>query len=539
MVIVLGAVVGTACALAVSKQQDERFEATGRVFLGASQALPGSDHLDAARIVQTQAQLAGSTVALDLVSRQLGLSREEVAERLTVTASDQGDFFTITGRDGTEQRAVGLVQAVEAAYQQLLTQQQAAGGGTARSLTELRDEITQGLRRLTALPRTADSETLAAQVGTLNAQLAELNRQIPQAQAAGAPAAVTLAEPARSLGQVTPKLARNALVGALAGLLLTAAGLCGAYLRRPTALDAGDAADVLGTPLIADISGGRGSAPPADRLVAAMASVLAPTGKVIALTPAGRGDLAPDLVTAVAASWSDDQGIVLVLDASPEPDVRGALERLPPAVSSELPRWAHEPTCMARSSGAGSGHVLYNRVAQARAARPGGLAPILADRAPVVDLVIVLTPALVDLPMTAASAMQADVVIVVATGRTRIRELARVLRDWPALAERMVGVVHDGRFGTRRSADRGFGVSRVAASATAVPRATVPSGLSREDAAFGPADSAASRGGAPAGTASPAAAAGSAGRPLADTARRAVVDAEVTDRYARPSGKQG
>ncbi|WP_050803320.1 MULTISPECIES: hypothetical protein [Protofrankia] len=102
LVIVLGVVVGTACALAVNKQQDERFEATGRVFLGTSQALPGGDHIDAARIVQTQAQLAGSTVALDLVSRQLGLSREEVAERLTVTASDQGDFFTITGRDGTE-----------------------------------------------------------------------------------------------------------------------------------------------------------------------------------------------------------------------------------------------------------------------------------------------------------------------------------------------------------------------------------------------------------------------------------------------------
>ncbi|WP_250285404.1 MULTISPECIES: hypothetical protein, partial [unclassified Frankia] len=502
LVIILGAVVGAVCALAVSKQRDERFEATGRVFLGASQALPSSDHLDAARIVQTQAQLAGSTVTLDLAAKQLGLPRREVAERLTITASERGDFFTITGRGDTEQRATGLVQAVEAAYQQLLTQQQAAGGGTARSLTELRDEISQNLRRLAALPRTADGQTLATQVATLNAQLAELNRQIPQVQATGTPAAVTLAEPASPVGKVAPKLARNTLVGALAGLLLTVAGLCATYLRRPTVLDAGDAADVLGAPLIASISGGRGNDLPAGRLVAAMASVLAPTGKVIALTPAGRGDLAPDLVTTVAASWSDDQGIVLILDASPEPDMRGALERLPPAVSSELPRWAHEPTCMARSSGAGSGHVLYNRVAQARAARPGGLVPILADRAPVVDLVIVLTPPLVDLPMTAASAMQADVVIAVATGRTRIRELSRVLRDWPALAERLVGVVHDGRPGTRRpagrgAADSGFGVSRVAASPVVVPRAAAPSGLSREDAASGSADSAAGHGGAP------------------------------------------
>nr|MDT0664695.1 hypothetical protein [Micromonospora sp. DSM 115978] len=143
--------------------------------------------------------------------------------------------------------------------------------------------------------------------------------------------------------------------------------------------------------------------------------------------------------------------VVLVVDASPTSEVRTVLERLPRATSGELPRWAHDPTCLARSSGTGRGHVLYNRVAPARAARPGGLAPILADRAPVVDLVILLTPPLADLPMTAASALQADAVVILTSQETRVDELAQVSRDWPALAERIVGVVHDTRTGLRRT----------------------------------------------------------------------------------------
>ncbi len=540
--IVLAVIVGTGFALVVSKRQTPQFEATGRVFLSASDTALGGDAVDAARVVQTQAQLAGSTAALDLISKQLKVPQHTVAERLTVTASDKGYFFTITGRDGTEEKSVHLVQVAEAAYQQLLAQYGANGSSTVDRLTKLRDEISQNLRRLAAqqaaLPKNADDQALAIQVSNLNAQVADLNRRILEAQvnAALGAASVTFADSARPVGQVVPKLFRNALAGALAGLVLSVAAVCCAYLRRPTVLDGRAAADVLGVPLIADIPGGRGGGLPTDRLVAAMSSVLAPTGKVIALTPAGRGDLAPDLVAVVSANWSDDQGIVLVLDASPDPDVREALERLPPAVSSELPRWAHEPTCMARSSGGGNGHLLYNRVAPARAARPGGLAPILADRAPVVDLVIVLTPALVDLPMAAASAMQADAVIVIATGETRIKELSRVLRNWPALSERMVGVVHDGRPGSRRSADRGAVLSWGASSPVVVARTAPSPGVPHAaQAAVGPADSAVSRGAAPAGPAGPAGPA----RPLADAARHAAVDTEATDRYARPTGKQG
>jgi hypothetical protein len=143
------------------------------------------------------------------------------------------------------------------------------------------------------------------------------------------------------------------------------------------------------------------------------------------------------------------------------------LERLPPATSGALPRWAHEATCMARSSGGGRGHVLYNRVSPSRASRPGGLAPILADRARDVDLVLLLTPSLTDLPMTAASALQADAVVVITSGFTRTDELAAVARDWPALSDRIVGVIHGDR--------GGFRPSTIAAESRAASRSS-PSG---------------------------------------------------------------
>ncbi|WP_242605563.1 Wzz/FepE/Etk N-terminal domain-containing protein [Frankia sp. Cppng1_Ct_nod] len=472
LAIVITVIVGLAIGLILAKRQTPQFEATARVFLSTSDTALGGGSVDATRVVQTQAQFADSTAALDLIAKQLDVPRSYVAQRLKVTPSDEGYFFTILGRDSTEVKSVQLVQSTEAAYQQLLSQYGADNSGTAERLTRLRDTTAQNLQRLqaqvAASPRTEDP-ALASQISNLNAQIADLNRRIPEAQvnAALSAGSVTLAEAPRSDGQVGPHLFRNALVGALVGFFLAAAGVWCMYLRRPTVLDGRAAANTLNAPLIAKVPGGRGIDLPTETLVSAMAAVLSPTVKVVALAPAAPGDLGRDLVVAVAANWSDDQGVVLILDASPQPDVRAAVEQLPRPVSGELPRWAHEPTCLARSSGTGRGHLLYNRVAPARAARPGGLAPILADRAPVVDLVILLTPALSELPMTAASAMQSDAIIVVASGETPIRELAEVPRDWPVLCERIVGVVYDGRPPIRRSAAGGPGTGAGAGGAVA------------------------------------------------------------------------
>ncbi|WP_322760175.1 Wzz/FepE/Etk N-terminal domain-containing protein [Frankia sp. Cr2] len=516
LTIVIAVVIGAALALILAKRQAPVYQATSRVFLSTSDAALGGGSVDATRVVQTQAQFAASTAALDLIAEQLKVSRPYVAKRVKVTPSAGGYFFTIVGRGGTEEQSVRLVQATEAAYQQLLSQYGADSSGAVERLTKLRDDTYKNVQRLqaqqAALPRNADEQALASQISNLNSQIADLNRRIPEAQvnAALRAGSVTLAEAPRSDGKVAPHLFRDALVGALVGMFLAAALVWCVYLRRPTVLDGRGAALALDAPLLADVPDRRGLGLPTDTLVSAMSAVLTPTVKVVALVPAVRGDLGADLVAAVSASWADDQGVVLIIDASPEQDVRALLERLPPAVSGELPRWAHEQTCLARSSGTGRGHLLYNRVAPARAARPGGLAPILAERAPVVDLVILLTPTLSELPTTAVSAAQADAIIVVASSDSLLKELSRVPRDWPALAGRIVGVVFDGRSGLRRSA-----------------RNAVPA--SAADDIVGPLVGAGGRA---------ASAPGASSRPSMDAGRRRRSDREATDRYVRPTGKR-
>ncbi|MCM3884008.1 Wzz/FepE/Etk N-terminal domain-containing protein [Frankia sp. R82] len=443
MIIGIIVVIFAALAAIYSKAQTASYTASARIFLSTDQDSLGVSSVDVVRYVQTQAQFAQSSAAVAQIAKELKVTEGDVSSRLTTTPSDSGYFFTISGTGASQADAVALVKSAETAYSTLLT------SSTQTSLTEMINLRTQLTTKLQGLQTTGTPGTDAADINT---QLSGLNSDIAKAQRTVAlgSSAIKLAEPPVSNGQGASGLLRNTLVAAIVGLLLSVLAVWIMYQRRPTILDPHNPSDALGVPLIAAIEPGRTTASAAETLVSAMSAVMSPTSKVVAFTPASRGDLTADLVSSVAAAWSDDQGVVLIIDTSPSSEVRASLEGLPRATSAELPRWAHDPTCLARSSGTGRGHILYNRVSTARAARPGGLAPILADRAPVVDLVILVTSALAELPMTAASAIQADAVVVITSPETHLKELEQVPRDWPALAERVVGVVHDGRTGIRR-----------------------------------------------------------------------------------------
>jgi capsular polysaccharide biosynthesis protein len=473
--VVITVIAGGALGLLLSMQLAPTYKASAKVFLSTASLAAGGSTVDLSRAVQTHAELASSTQAVRDIAGKLLVTPGYVADRLAAEPAEEGYFFTITGTDDTQAKAVQLVAAAEEVYRASAADYGSVDAANLQQLIKTRDDFQTELTRLQADPdptpaMLAQAEIRGRQVQSLNNQIADAEVQ----QKTGS-STITLAEPPKEDGQVAPNLFMNVLVGALFGLFASAAVIWIRYLRRPTVLDGRSAADALGAPLIAGPSADRvDDELTTETLVSAMAAVLSPTVKVVALTPAGSGDLQAETIAAVAASWSDDQGVVLVLDASPTSDVRSTLERLPRATSGELPRWAHDPTCLARSSGSGRGHVLYNRVSPSRAARPGGLAPILADRAPVVDLVILLTPPLRDLPMTAASALQADAVVVITSPETRVNELAQVCRDWPALAERIVGVVHDRRSGFRRTAVDGSRSSRAgSASASAQPPVVV------------------------------------------------------------------
>ncbi|WP_462202740.1 Wzz/FepE/Etk N-terminal domain-containing protein [Frankia sp. CcWB3] len=449
LVVAIVVVIFAALAAAYSKTQTATYRSSARVFLSTDSGTLGANSVDATRFVQTQAQFAQSSAAVAEIAKELKLPEVDVAAWLSTSPSDEGYFFVIEGKGSSQQGADALVKSAEDAYSKLLTTYGPNSQANISAMIKLRDGL------VAEQAAAGQGAGIAGSVDNTvrNTQIANLNTQIATARTASALAStsIKLAEPPVAGGQSGPNLFRNTLVAAIVGLLGSIAAIWIMYQRRPTILDPHNPSDTLGVPLIAVLEPGRTTASAAETLVSAMSAVMSPTSKVVAFTPASRGDLTADLVASVAAAWSDDQGVVLILDTSPSSEVRGVLEGLPRATSGELPRWAHEPTCLARSSGTGRGHILYNRVSPARAARPGGLAPILADRAPVVDLVILVTSALAELPMTAASAIQADAVVVITSTETSLKELEQVPRDWPALAERVVGVVHDGRTGIRRA----------------------------------------------------------------------------------------
>ncbi|MGF7235245.1 MAG: Wzz/FepE/Etk N-terminal domain-containing protein, partial [Frankia sp.] len=453
-----------AVALVLSEQETAKYRSSASVFLSSGSTAISGSSVDPTAVVRTQAQLAASTAAVDKVAAAMGVSHDYVASRLSASPSNAGYFFVISATDTTKTRAETMVKTAESVYQQIVASSGSGSDATQQRLEALRATTTRNLATYTAQQQNQAATLTTAQSQALSARITSAQRLLTTItsdendnllKSATSPSIVQLAEAPQSATQVAPKPLRNALVAVVVGLFLSAAVIWGLYLRRPTVQGGKAAADLLGVPLLAQIPGGRqASGVPTEDLVASMGSVLAPSVKVVALTPGGPTDLSPDVVAGLAASWSDEQGVVLILDAAHRTGVRGALERLPRASSMDLPRWANEPTCLARSSGRGRGHVLYSRVAPTRAARPGGLAPILADRAPVVDLVLLLTPAFAELPVTAASAMQADVVIALTSTDTPAPVLAEVMGEWPGLAERIVGLVHDGRSSYRRSARR-------------------------------------------------------------------------------------
>jgi capsular polysaccharide biosynthesis protein len=470
--IVVTVVVFAAIAMIISKREAPAFSASARVFLTTSDTSTGnSTTVDPTQLVETHAEFAASTTALDQIAKQLGTTRDSVGRRLKTQAATNGYFFTITGSASSQAGAVKLVKTDESVYQSLLV---TYGRGPQSQLTRDNARLVQLKAQLAKLNNQLNTQgddandTVSTNISTVNGEISDVTRQIASLQLSSLNSGtVLLAEPPREDGQTAPSTSRNVIVGGILGLLLSILAIVVLYLRRLNVLDARDAADALGAPLIANITGGRKNGRQAsDLLLPSLAAVMSPTVKVVALTPSTAADLSADLVASLAASWADDQGIVLILDATPQSDVRAALERLPRATTNALPRWAREPTCLARSSGSGRGSVLYSRVAPARAARPGGLAPILADRASDVDIILLLTPSLADFPMTAASAMQADAVVVFTSPETRLKELTQVRQDWPALAERIAGTVHDERPGFRRSAE-GTGPLNVAGGAGA------------------------------------------------------------------------
>jgi len=207
----------------VSVESPVRYEASARVFLdGAKLSANGAN---AEREVQTQSNLAVSGPAMALVSRQLRLPPDVIAENVITEAAPTGNYFTITGTSGTADGAVRLVTGIEQAYKTVVDQQVTDGDAMLDELANRRIKVQAAydtaIRDLAANPNDA---RLQARVAVLAEQVKALSGAEGSAFAAASPGAQSLVQLAESPptppSPSAPRPVRDALLGAVFGLLL-------------------------------------------------------------------------------------------------------------------------------------------------------------------------------------------------------------------------------------------------------------------------------------------------------------------------------
>lgn len=218
VVVCLGGLVGFAGSLL----QPVRYAAETRLFLAASRPFEpfatSSQFLEPERYVSNQAAVAASALVLERAEGLLGGSVDAVALRRSVRAdaAPNLDLVTITATAPTAQDAVARAQAVTSAYRSLIEEQVQAD---AQEVVDEFDAATSALEN--DLSTMSESERVAAEQ-----QILEQRRQgrdvLLQASLYGDGLAI-VEPPLTPTSPSQPKPVRNALVGAVLGLLAAAA----------------------------------------------------------------------------------------------------------------------------------------------------------------------------------------------------------------------------------------------------------------------------------------------------------------------------
>jgi capsular exopolysaccharide synthesis family protein len=171
--------------------------------------------------VETDLTLVTSAPVAGAVAHQLGS-----APQVTASEVGQTNIIAITNTSGSPVRAAQVANAYAHAF--VGYRQATAARNLASAEVQLRSQVEVLARQLRALPRRARS---SAQADALLSQQAVLQEQLAQMQVSGAVdiAGVELVTPAQpSASPSSPQPARNALLGAAAGLLI---GLGAAFAR--------------------------------------------------------------------------------------------------------------------------------------------------------------------------------------------------------------------------------------------------------------------------------------------------------------------
>ncbi len=438
------------------------YEAEGTLLLNDPRSSGGiaSDIglvLDPSRYVRNQAQVLESPQVAERAATLLddGTSTMDVQESVSATPSSNLDTVTITARAPTAQRSVNLVIAVEAAYEQIVSEQiQSAVDASIRTLEVSSAETQARIAELDALLQENPTDaSLEAQRTAAISRLVAIDNRMEQlatnASLYGSGVQLFVA-PDVPTSPVQPLPIRNGVAAFLAGAMAMAAWAWWHADRHQVADDRNAPAEVLDAPLLASIPefkyvGVKGPAPSATDPTSAAAEAYQfafsalrfaledINGTTVLVTSASPGDgkSATALNIAIAATLDSTKALLIDADerargltrlAGIAPE-RGAPDVPTPGPANristvwEVGNGTAIPFQPARSNG-GVNAPSYYRSARFR--------DVLAAARESQDLVIVDSPPVMAAAETADVASLTDAIVVVVAEGTPLGHLRDV-----------------------------------------------------------------------------------------------------------------
>ena len=478
--LVIGAVTAIAAitGCVVSLLLPARYEAQADLYLrdpgspavltlgGSSQSQSG-DH---SVFMATQAEFVGSDVvygrALHILNR--GGTPDDLKRSVVVAPSADLASITIRATSGDPVEAVDLANAIGIAYQQVAGERIAADSKAA--IMGLQQVVVQREAEFDALqaqlaqssgPQQAGLQRKALHVGDLIGEL-QGNQNDIAAQAAVYGSGVESfheAIPPASSSQPSPLLL--ALIGAVTGLLAAGGWAWWAAGRHPRVEAGGDAGAILGVPLLGEMPRLEGK-PRAAAGSSALSAGVDPVageayhfalagvehalsrvgGKVVAVVSAGSGDGKTLTVLNLALAAKREGRKVMLVDGDERTrrlsqlcrdgehfDVIGVTADGEQRSAVTVRRWP--PTPRPRSAAASRGSVLQLEPGERNGHHPAvffrstSFGKLISSGEPAADLVLIDTPALLEVSESVTIADHADAVVLVVDQGTSWADLRR------------------------------------------------------------------------------------------------------------------
>jgi capsular polysaccharide biosynthesis protein/Mrp family chromosome partitioning ATPase len=260
--VLVGAVAFAVVAFAVSAERSSRYRASGNVFLVTAEDAPvpvEGQTVDPVRRVRNEAEVMMSRDVASRVSRRLGtMPTADVLSAVEATPSTNTDIVTLRATAGSVRESVRLLNAVEAAYENL-TRERAQGvyqnalAQLERNRTDLETRLRAVQGTLAADPNNAEAarqrDLLSQDISSTQEQATELS--LKQLNAERPVRLFAPFDPATS--KISPNPLRNAALGALLGAFVATLLVWWRASRAQFAMRPSVAAGRLGVPLLGDV----------------------------------------------------------------------------------------------------------------------------------------------------------------------------------------------------------------------------------------------------------------------------------------------